>query len=445
MNRDTQKRLFNLCDPREPLGPDDPRYVDVDAFAGAPRGRRWVEVLASPIEMASRPVCTLLAAQPGAGLTTELRSLAGRLRDPSGANLLPVHIDAVEVLDLHSTIDVSDVLLAIVEKVEVAVHAAEGQPGKRLARFWRWLRDTSPEITEEETEFAATTILRASPRARSAFRLNVSAEHSRFVSEVRNELTLLNGRARRLGRGGLVVLFDGITRLRGDSTTWKEVLASAERLFGMDASYLELPVHVVYTVPAPLALRLSTPILFFPQIALLDRAGKRAAGLDAAREIVRRRVGDEELAQVFAAYGGHKPRTNAGRPITDDHSPKGNPEAWVDELLLWSAGNPRDIVQLLRNSIIEAMLHPPRFKQMLSLSADGLRRTTPETANPWLARVHIEKTLAFPDDQRLLADRLVLDGAVLRYQNGEGWYDVHPVLLETSRVSAEIARLSRSA
>jgi hypothetical protein len=49
----TRKRLFNLCDPREILAPDDEPNVDVDSLPGAVRGRRWVEVLAGPSERGS--------------------------------------------------------------------------------------------------------------------------------------------------------------------------------------------------------------------------------------------------------------------------------------------------------------------------------------------------------------------------------------------------------
>ena len=44
VDRETKKRLYNACNPDEPLAPDDPRNVDVDALgtpvpAGRP-GRR---------------------------------------------------------------------------------------------------------------------------------------------------------------------------------------------------------------------------------------------------------------------------------------------------------------------------------------------------------------------------------------------------------------------
>ena len=107
----------------------------------------------------------------------------------------------------------------------------------------------------------------------ASFASESSAELSRFIAEVRDELTLLDGRAQALGYRGIVVLFDSLTRLQGWSANWAEVLASAERTFGLYASYLELPVHVVYTVPPAMIVRLGAPIRFLPRSRVHDRHG----------------------------------------------------------------------------------------------------------------------------------------------------------------------------
>jgi hypothetical protein len=315
VDRDTRKRLYNLCDPKEPLAPDDPRNVDVDALPGAPRGQRWVDVLAGPMELSGRPSFTLVTAQRGAGLTTELRRLAARLGDKEGANLLVVYIDGEEVLDLHSTLDVPDILLAVVEQVEAAVSRAEGKPesGGVPQRLRRWLVDAKVDPA------AASVNLRSNEAARKRFHSTTGAELSRFVDEVRSEVILLEGRARRTGHAGLAGLLDSVSRLRGNTSTWKEVLASAERVFGMYASYLELSAHVLYTVPSPLVLRVQKPVRFLPQIALFDRAGKRAPGFEAAREIVRRRVPRRRARRSAGHHNpggahGSAPRMVAGQP-----------------------------------------------------------------------------------------------------------------------------------
>ncbi|KYF59560.1 hypothetical protein BE08_28670 [Sorangium cellulosum] len=80
----------------------------------------------------------------------------------------------------------------------------------------------------------------------------IVARHlSTFVGLVHDELRELDGRARKLGQSGIVILFDSLEKLRGTSLTWKPVLESAERIFSTGAPYLQLPVHVFYTSRRP--------------------------------------------------------------------------------------------------------------------------------------------------------------------------------------------------
>ncbi len=412
VDRVTRKRLFNLCDPGEPLAPGDPRYLDIDAMPGAPRGQRWVDVLAGPMELSGRPSFTRVTAQRGAGLTTELRRLAARLGDKEGANLLVVSIDAEEALDVHSTLDVPDLLFAVMERLAAAVSAAEGKAMTTTAaiRLWGWLGETDASP-------------RASAAARQRFRSGANAELSRFVKDARNEAVLLDGRARRLGYDGIAVLFDSLTHVQGDSTTRDAVLAGAERLFGAGASYLELPVHLLYTVPVPLVLRLAAPIQFLPQIALFDFHSDGAnPGLEAGREMVRRRVPDGELGELL-----------------------GGRSDGVSHLLDWSAGNPGAIVRLLRECVAAGPVDEWRLIQLVFLDADGLRRTTPESAYPWLARVEVERSLSFAASARNEAEHLLASGAVLRYQDSEVRYRMHPAFERVPAVAAEIERLKQRA
>src|SRR5579872_5677092 len=101
MDRKLQRQIYNLCDPSEPLWPDDQRHVDLDEAEA--RGPRLVKRLESEIELSGQPVYQVISALPGSGMTTLLRKLARRLS--IAANLLPVFVDAQELLDLTSSID----------------------------------------------------------------------------------------------------------------------------------------------------------------------------------------------------------------------------------------------------------------------------------------------------------------------------------------------------
>jgi hypothetical protein len=421
VSKKLRKEYFNRCNPDESLPPDDPRYVDIDGKSSEARGRNWSDALANRIELSSRPVCELFTGLPGSGKSTELKQLAARLQDKNGAKLLPVLIDAEEVLDVYNPIDVPDVLVAILYKTDEIVLTAEGKDPKealkdgRFARLWHWLTTTEVELSsleagveakagvEDGAEVSvgakAVLDLKTIPSLRAKVRDKAAANMTRFVAEVRGALEVLNERVKRRKYNGLVVIFDSLEKLRGISTNWTEVLTSAERIFTGGAPYLQLPVHVIYTLPPALVLRLSEPVHFLPMLKLADRAGKRAAGFDAAREIVRQRVPDEHMREFFGATSG---------------------EHRVERLIAWSGGYPREIVRLLQTFIAESSLDESLFKRLLSLAADQYRRTVPESALRWLARVHLEKRLIVDDDtHRATVDLMLQNNVVLRYLNDD--------------------------
>ncbi|WP_295450206.1 hypothetical protein [uncultured Thiodictyon sp.] len=143
--------------------------------------------------------------------------------------------------------------------------------------------------------------MRARPSLRAKVRSIVASNLTRFLREAHQELELLQERARQRGHaGGLVVIFGSLEKLRSTSETWQEVLGSAEQIFSGGAPYLHLPVHVLYTIPTALVSRRFKRVSVLPMIKLTDRDGAPfAAGLAAARELVRRRVPDEVLQAVF--------------------------------------------------------------------------------------------------------------------------------------------------
>lgn len=419
MDRATRRKLYNLCSPEEALDPSDPRCVDVDGLPGGVRGVRWAEALAQRIELSDRAVCELITGLPGAGVTTELLRLAARLHDERDANLLVVqHIDAHEVLDFSGPIETPDVLLAVLQRTEEAVAKASGTPAKeRLRGLRRWLAAAEPEGGWAPGERPAES-LRASPGARARFRLRVDAELSRFVEAVRDELIVLNEQARRLGRRGVVVLLDGLEKLRGMSTNWRDVLNSAERVLVRGAPATTLPVHVVLTTPPALVLRLEGPVHFLPLITVVDREGRRhAAGHAAAMEIVRRRVPEEVLVEIFGEETW--------------------PEA-VEHLISASAGSPRDLVQMLRDCIAAQPLREAEFRRILTEVGEKHLSQVPESSIPLLARIHRTKALGpTASEEHEPLERLLTDGVLVRYQQGgDAWVDVHPSVRRIPGVAA---------
>jgi hypothetical protein len=169
-----------------------------------------------------------------------------------------------------------------------------------------------------------------------------------------------------------------------------------------------LPVHVVLTTPPALGLRLEGPVHFLPLIAVADREGRRhAPGHAAAMEIVRRRVPEVVLVEIFGT------------------------ETWteaVERLIDASAGSPRDLVRMLRECIAAQPLREAELRRILIEAGEKHLLQVPESAIPLLARIHRTKALGpMAPEQHDIVERLLSDGVLVRYQQeSEAWVDVHP-------------------
>jgi hypothetical protein len=429
MDRAARKLYFNRCDPSEPLGPEDDRAVDLDA-QGA-RGASWTEAVAARIELSDEPVYELFTGLPGTGVTTELRRLSARL-GRGDRPWLTVRVDAGEVFDLTSTVHPIDLLLGILDQVTEEVSALDKEtasadpftPDPWIRRFRSWVgsdeanRPGSPSFSAKE--------LRADAALRERVRKHVSMEISRFTTDVHDELVLLHDHVRRHGREGIVVVVDSLQRLRGMSANAREVLASAERMFRKGTWMLRLPVHVVYTVPPALLVgRLTDPVELLPCIRVRERDGSRSpSGYETARELVRRRIPDEHLAEIL------------GSAALADR---------MEQLITRTGGHPGDLVRALQRLIAagERKLSPTAFRRILGEGAETYVAGLPAGAYPLLARVAVEKPAIPPvDGSAEVAEAVFASGAVLPYRNGERWLDVHPAVLALPGVRESVERLA---
>ncbi len=438
------QKIYNDCNPDESLRPDDPRNIDLDAHytgASALRGGPWVAQMARQVELSgSRPVCRLFTGLRGSGKSTELKRLAERLRASNpGPKLLPVLVDAEEMLDLSASIDVPDILASLVLGVEREVLKAEGRNPEDalkdgyLRRLGDWLQRT--DVTLSSAEFGDGDLvklvleMKTRESVRQRIRAIVASHLTTFLRGVRDELALLDQRAKARGFNGIVVIYDSLEKLQGISSNWSSVLQSAERVFANDATYLQLPVHVLYTVPPAVALRLRVDVHYLPMIKLHAQDGTRFdPGYEAAREIIRRRVPDEVLNELLGAT---------------------QREARIERLIAWSGGYPREIVRLLQSMLeAESLTSEQDFLRVLNRAGDAYRRVVLASgAIDWLERVVHEQALRLENDSdREAADRMLAANVVLRYLNDSEWFELHPAVYELPRLkqARENAREARS-
>jgi len=435
MQKDRRRYLYNRCQPGVPLVPDDERYIDLDARRV--RGIDWVARLANVIELSDSPTCQLFTGLPGSGKSTELLRLAQRLERPEHGNFLAIVVAAEDALDLAGPIDVPDVVLAVMAGCERALLEAEGKdPATAMEvgyfkRLWDWLTRTDVNFTQLEFQVekvgSLTAELKTRPTLRQRFRETIGAHLNRFLAEIRDELEVMQGRAAALGRGGIVVIVDSLEKLRGTSTTWDQVLESAERVFSDGAPHLRLPIHVLYTVPPALVSRKRfADINFMPMIKLHQHpdagGGRFNDGYDAAMELLLERVPEQDLAELFG-----------------DQT-----EARIEQLIEWSGGYPRELVRLLQQSLLSESipLSDSDFRRLLNEVGAQYRKLIPADAFPWLARVAVERYMTLDNEaQRQTADEMLSNNVVLRYLNERDWFDVHPSVREIPGVAKEIEQL----
>jgi len=421
MDFQARKRYYNRCKPNEPLPPNDERYLDLDALpAPHPRGGSWRSRLATRIELADAPLLQLATGLPGTGKSTELLRLQERLQDPRRAHLLTVYIDAEDEIDISQPIDVPDVLAVVVHQCERRVLEVEGKDAGNallsgyITRFWNWLNQTDVVFNQAEFKVSdavtLTAELKTRPNLRRKVREIVGQHLPAFLSDVAQELKGLDTRARLAGYNGLAVIFDSLEKLRGISTNWESVLQSAEQTFGSGTPYLQLPVHVIYTVPAALITRQVGKVEFLPMIKLRNRDGSRFdEGCEAMIRLARLRIDEEGLKSLLG----------------DKH------ESRLKTIIEQTGGYPREMFETLQ-ALLEVPELPVKESDLNRRFAeirDRFQAATTLEDLPWLARVGCTHELQIKDDgHRDPVDRALRNHLVLRYANDDVWYDLHPAV-----------------
>ncbi|MDJ0838891.1 MAG: hypothetical protein QNK37_20395 [Acidobacteriota bacterium] len=436
MDLQTRKKYYNRCRPYESLEPYDDRNLDVDRFGNEQnffaRGVNWTDKLYEELILSDEPVLKFFTGLPGSGKTTELKRLQKKLSDPNSGNFSTVYINAENFIDLSDKINVFDILATIVSETEKAVKVSEsGEPIPEgegyLGRLWHWL--TENDIALKNGQFTVPNLgkltweIKNRPSLRNRIRETVHGHFTQFLADVEQELVTLKTRAeKRLNKNGIVVIFDALDKLRGYFENWHEVLESAEHLFGSGAPHLQLPIHVIYTVPAALATRIRG-IDFLPMIKVRHKNGEPCEdGIDTARELIRRRVPQPILDQIF------------GKKV----------ERRIRDLILGSGGYLREIVQMIQAAVREKT-YPldDRAYDLIFTSIDNdYRRLVPGEAFDWLAHVARTRFLTVTDGtHRAAADQMLANHAVMCYHNKELWYDLHPSVLKISGVQEAIRKM----
>lgn len=423
------KILFRALSANVIVGPDHPFYVPLlaDATRLDP-----IERLARRIGFEESESASLITGFRGNGKSTQLRRLKKLLEDEGHTVFL---IDLLDWMMMSKPIEVSDFLLTVVGALDEAQRA---QGFGAHTGFFDGLRDwlsatVGAEDVEVEVQAGVVGLkakLKSNPTFRERLQEHLRARVSQLVLDARAYVSHMVDTIRRTTgdpNRKVVVLVDSCEQLRGSGDDATRVQTSAHELFVNQADNLQFPkLHVVYTFPPsllPLAQNLGRAyggraITTWPNVRVRTRHGGRAdeAGIRTLRTVVDKR---------FA------PRA---RLISDAH---------LDQLAAASGGDVRDFFRLVRECLVDidpqsgGVATDDHIKRVI---AQLRRELLPiaEDDKRWLARIHERKDVALENIASIpTLIRFFDNNLIMNYENGEAWYDVHPLVIDELPTSAE--------
>ncbi len=422
---------YRTCNPNKPLASDDPRYEDLSAARGDNTARSITSRLSRRDE--GEWVHVAFVSHRGAGKTTEIL----RVCDDLKSLFFSYYIEANLQLD-ENHITAEDLLLTLAMGLEE--HFARNAmplPPELVAPVHHWLSEVG-KSTEWGTELGTSLGGEHSMGAEVPFFVKLKAEmkallrtESKYRTQVREAFrkfpgtllrhvnNLLDAAHTLLGDRQLLVIIDNLDRY--------EPRIVDDLLFRGGRPIRDLHCHLIVTPPIALYYKpLTEPIhrAFHTELMNTVRLRNKAQRYDAFDT---KSPGRKLLLEALDK------RMDVAKLIPDP--------AAQDRLLSASGGAIRDLLRLVREAII---LVPGSVLELAAIdrAASRLRIEMRDriNANGWA------NTLA-----QIMVDKQVNDGAAcmdVLYQqlafkyNGEGWYDVHPLVAEIPEVVAAYERLA---
>lgn len=414
----TLRQISHVCEVDNPLMDGDPRFQDLSLA----RGDRSVQKLLRRFKdkPPDDPLHMLFASQRGTGKSTELMLLQSKLRPRYQSLYL-----AANVQMNANQIEVEDLLLVLAQGIESCMRLLGSPiPTELLQQVERWFAQVLG-MTSLGRDFAVETAggLKAEAGlplfARVTAGLTALVKHeSRYREEVKSELKkfpgtlldsvnlLLDAAAEQLGAGReLLILIDNLDRY--PPAVVDALLAhNGERLRQLRCNMiLTPPIGLLYR-PHSEQIDTHFPCEVMNAVRLRSRDQPYDAFDGPGRELLLKALGL---------------RVDMDRLIPDTRA--------RDRLVVASGGSIRELLALVVDAALSADGESLTFGDVecaVRLKKQRMRDLV--NANGWwgtLAAVAREKQIVSSDDcLSVLYHRLV------RKYNGEGWYDVLPLLTE---------------
>ncbi len=410
---DVALRAYYRAIAERPLPPGDPAYIQIYPQDSSDP----VEKLATGVEWASNESAQIFSGFRGSGKSTELMRLQERL---SGRGYTVVYCDMEDYLNLTTPVDVSDFLLSTCGALGEAL--ANGPlKGRHFERegYWTrigaWMTKTNVVVDELGGDpYALKMSLKQDPTFRQRLQERMAGHLGALVTEARAWVQECAKAVDGAHPGKpLVLLLDSLEHIRGTTVNAEDVARSLVTLFFGHADKLRFAnLHVVYSVPPWLKIKEPGICARFdaavqiPCVAVRDRGGHPD------------RSACDKLHAAVAARGPWATLAS---------------DADRERLVLASGGHLRDLLRLVRAVLVEQRGRDwPAGEAVVTASIRQVRQhylPLAQSDMAWLARVANTHTTQLQDGTQLPDLARYFDSLlVMTYQDGEEWWDVHPLV-----------------
>jgi len=421
MIADSIKNIYRVFEP-EPLSIDDiDLYVPLDDVRGS---TGLVNKLSKTILYSANPTCQLLAGHIGSGKSTELRRLQQDL-ESGKEKFFAAFCTIFQDIDVEDT-DFPDILIGILRQTACQLNdkcQIKLKPGYFKQR-WDELKDVlGSDVSFTGVDLAVgfakfSTVIKSSPNTRLEIRKRLEPKLNTWIEAAKDVISKAVLELKKKGFVGLVIIADDMDKLSVERR--QEINSStAERLFiHRYAQLTALNCHVVYTIPLSLAYsckerdiaslyNLTAPPVV-PMTKVIDENGKRFEdGFQKFRDVISKRLTKAGAKESIFEY-----------------------EDVEDKIIEYSAGQPRVLMTLIRDSIVEGDL-PITLKAVENVARKIIQsyaRQLREEHWTIIRQVKKDHTLKRSEKNDSLCMELLANRAILQYLNEKEWYGLNPLL-----------------
>lgn len=427
----------------DPIDWDDPRRVPLNDDAVRGTYYSCVDQLRRGIELSGQGDFStqVFTGFVGSGKSSELKFLAHQLRQSAYE---VVFIDTEDFLNLKVAPTISDLLITIARGMDGYLKKA--LPPDRLSRFRDfWSRFTallSSKITVKGFSLKAGVAsvdfdLKQNLQFRQ--RLNAALETQEGIPALAREcqgfldesVALL--RANSTQSKGVVLILDSFEKA-GHPYVTQDIIRAVQTICTRDWDLLRVPCHAIYTVPPWITfLEWGADSAFgrvqmLPMCKLADRetCAPYEPGIRIMMELLNRRA---PLDRLFA-----------------------DPQASVTPVIMASGGYPRDLLRMMKEVILaislgmekdESLRLPLPVEAARKIVAREIDRNT-EAFDQALTHENLEMIVRVGRARHIHSHReqdlwrlahLFQHHFVLAYQNDQPWFDIHPLVRRSRKVS----------